>query len=163
MKTILPVATLLSVTVLLAGCGVPSQPMARALIAAHDHESGEMVTSDVIDHVNTEAFVNAATAHAGVSRDASMTIKARTFRDTTLVELIAVSSSESDALALASASIAVLTEHFNTLAEQHQMEQMRVVTSRSEDQEMIEVTVAEGIDGGRPLIDILEPPHVVER
>ena len=160
MKTMTHLAALLCIAAILTGCGSFGKPQAWAVIAGHDHDSGGSIASDIVAYTTTDAFASQLGAHAALTHDAAKQVRVQKYRDTSLLKVSALSSSDRNALALVSASIAVIREHFDALVKKKHADAIRRDTSKSEEQKTIEIAIIEKLP--RSSIEIVEPPRIAE-
>lgn len=161
MKTRINAIMLVCLATAIAGCGIMQKPTAQAIIATHDHDTGKGFTTDLLAYVKTTNFVNSVSSLSGLPDDAVAGVRFQPYRDTTLLEVTASSSSSSNALALVETSITVIRQHFDALGKKRQADSIRADSTKPEDQKKIEIAIMERIP--RTSVEVVERPRIMEK
>ncbi len=160
MRTSLGLTVFACMGVILCGCTMSKRPEARAIIAAHDHDTGASLSTSVVAYVATEDFRQAVAARSTLLPPGDRDVIMKPFRDTTLLQVSASASSSSNALMLVQTSISVVRDHFNAIAKKQRGDKARADNSMPEEEKKMAVAIAEGIP--LSVIQVVEPPTVVK-
>jgi hypothetical protein len=160
MKTISGLTASACMGLMLCSCAVSNRPQARAIIAAHDDDSGASLSTSVVAYVTNEGFREAVAARSGLPRPGDRDLVMRPYRDTTLLQVTASAPTSSNALVLVQTSISVVRDHFDATARKQRGDKVRADNAIPEEQRKMAAAIAEGIP--RSVIQVVEPPTVVK-